>query len=242
MLGPYGIVFWRSELKWKGNLVQTVKIDSYNITFYSKKDLETFDFGDDKYIFADTFRLLYLISRILKVECPDIAFAASLESYNDQTDTISLTHAITYTHSDVPGLNNNAILLALDTMDPYSLTGTLAHEMRHLWQNEYRPEMNAIHANGFRESLTHPAEIDADAFAIWYISGGMSMEEAGGIVCPEEKKKYPKEFSVRVKLAQELKEEYDQVRDEIYMSMMKEAKHARRESIKEKLKGLFSLK
>lgn len=182
-----------------------------------------------------------MMTRMLKVECPDIAFAASLRSYNEKMDTVSLTHAMTYTPSDVPELKNNAILLALDTMDPYSLTETLAHEMRRLWQNAYRSEMNAVHTNGFRESLRHPAEIDADAFAIWYISGDMAMEEAGGIICPEEKKKYPKEFSARVKLAKELKEEYEQIRDEIYASIISETKRNRRERIKVRLKRFFSL-
>ena len=82
--------------------------------------------------------------------------------------------------------------------------------MRHIWQHEYAPDMNENHAAGFGDALIHEAEIDADGYAIWYLSysPNMNIEEAASIMCPVEKTNYPEAFRLRIEKAIEINQQH----------------------------------
>ena len=102
--------------------------------------------------------------------------------------------------------------------NPFSLTvseetqliGNMAHELRHIWQHEYKPEIMKDKAVG-RDSFLNHAEIDADGFAIWYLSilPGLNIYKAAEIVFPKGKKNHPAGYMNRMLKAKEIKTEFD---------------------------------
>ena len=155
--------------------------------------------------FLEVFSVMEKISKILEVDCPDLAISNSISRRNEYTGGISDMCAMLYSPTEIPEINNYIIMISLKYSKALELSGIIAHEMRHIWQDKYQPEINRIHAQGYKDSLYHLAEIDADGFAIAIlVLNGISMDEAGGVVCPEEKKRDKKAYMMRIDKANEL--------------------------------------
>ena len=188
-------------------------INGHDIFYFTKDELAQVSREDAGCgnLYKYTFKVAESISNQLKIQFPDIGFKEQIV-FPDDTGGVNVLGAWLYSHVDVPSLKNNLIIMSLEDFEEKQFTGTLAHEMRHIWQYTYHPEMNAKPAKGFEESLIHPAEIDADGYAIWYISENpdMSIEKAAGIMCPAEKENHPKEYMCRIEKAKEIKEYYDE--------------------------------
>lgn len=195
--------------------MQKVNINGNEITYYKKDELANADLECKRSLYEETYRLCDIMSTQLNVDCPDIALSEQMR-FIDQNGQLSVEGARTYKPEEVPGLENTLILMSLEDFDALLYTGTLAHEMRHIWQNKYLPEINKNPAMGFDESLMHPAEIDADGYAIWYLSyaANIHIERAATIMCPEEKKYYPKEYMYRIEKAKEIQTSfYEKTKD-----------------------------
>lgn len=146
------------------------------------------------------------ICKQLNIQCPYISLVNNLVREEG-----TVLGGITYTPKDLKGLDNNLVIMSTNDYNPYQFTGTLAHEMRHIYQAKFNPEINKKTAKGFKDALNHPAEIDADGYGIWYISNvyHMTIEKAAEYMCPEEKKKYPNALKKRIDKAYEIKAEMD---------------------------------
>lgn len=159
----------------------------------------------ERNVYLEIFDTLERLSTLLNVECPDLSVIGSIHLRNEYTGSISEMCAMLYTPADIPELNNNVIMLSSQHVELLELVGIISHEMRHIWQYKYQPEINKIHAQGYEDSLYHLAEIDADGFAIAIlVLNGISMDKAGGVVCPEEKKRDKKAYMMRIDKANEL--------------------------------------
>lgn len=154
------------------------------------------------------FDYMESICKFLKIKCPDLALAGCLINKYDN----SLMGGETYNPKEFPQLDNNLIILAMDNLTDEQIVGFLLHELRHVWQHVYYPDLDHEHAHGFIESLNHPAEIDADAFAIWFLSNLPSVntiEHAAEIICPTEKASYPKAYKARITNAYQLRANFN---------------------------------
>ena len=87
----------------------------------------------------------------------------------------------------------------------------IAHELRHLWQDRYKPELRVTRAVGYLDSLYDEAEIDADGYAIAHLSRmpGMYPDKAGGIICKYEKRHNKKAYAKRIERSKEIPTEMD---------------------------------
>lgn len=169
------------------------------------------DFLDPDYkTYINLFQIAESISNFLQVPCPDIALTDKwLLVPNIFGDTI--LSAYSYHPEDLPNLKNSIILFSKCGLDSTAYTiGVMAHEIRHIWQKKYLPELVKKHAQGYTASLSNLAEIDADGFGIWYLSvkQDISYEEAASILCPTEKKYNPKEYTSRIEKAKEFQTLY----------------------------------
>lgn len=220
--------------------MQTVIIEGNKINYLKKNELANADLGDQRQLYEETYKIAEFISNQLKIKCPDIGFSSKIRVMNQTTGRLSVQGAEMYTPDDISTLKSNLIIMSTEDFKPMQFIGTLAHEMRHIWQHEYAPEMNQKHAVGFMESLMHPAEIDADGFAIWYISNTQNMyiDKAAGIICPEEKKHHPKEYMYRIEKAKEIKAYFDEQREKTEAEMATSKKN-NKESILDKIKSIF---
>lgn len=192
--------------------MQTINIDGQEIKYYKKEEISKANIGN-KVFYLETYKIAESICKKLNIQCPDIHFEQVIRC-KDEFGRMSVEGAMLFTPMDVPSLHENLIIMSLEKYNYVQFLGTLAHELRHIWQNTYHPNMNQKPAKGFGESLTHPAEIDADGFAIWYLSEApnMYLQKAAGIMCPEEKKHYPKAYTARVEKAKEIKAYFDEQR------------------------------
>ena len=192
-----------------------------------------------KDLYEETYKIAEFMSNQLKIKCPSIGFSDTIRARDDM-GRISVEGAMMYTPKDVPTLTETLILMSLEDFNIMQFSGTLAHEMRHIWQDTYHPEMNENHARGFGESLMHPAEIDADGYAIWYISEAPNMyiDKAAGIMCPEEKKHYPKPYLYRIEKAKEIKAFFDEERQKT-AAEHEAPQEQKKASVFDKLRNIF---
>lgn len=220
--------------------MQKLLIEGNEIIYFKRDELLDADLGADKDLYEETYRLAELMSKQLKIKCPNIGLINEIRRRDDM-GRLSVEGAVMYTPKDVPALKNNLIMMSLEDFDNLQYIGTLAHEMRHIWQDKYHPEMNKNHAKGFGESLTHPAEIDADGYAIWYISEApeMYIDKAAGIMCPEEKKHHPKEYMYRIEKAKEIQAFFEEQRKKM-AAEIEASKKQKSASILDKIKNIFT--
>ena len=205
-MDPYNIFNRKEELK----NMSTVIIEGKEVFYFKRNELSEADLGELNDIYEETYTIAEFISNQLKVKCPDIGLSEIIQA-KDDFGRISVEGAMLFTPRDIPSLKNNLIMMSLENFNMMQHKGTLAHEMRHIWQYTYHPEMNEKYAKGFGESLNHSAEIDADGYAIWYLSEFQNMyfEKAAGIICPKEKKYFPKAYMYRIEKAKEIKAYFD---------------------------------
>ena len=142
------------------------------------------------------------IASLLHIACPDIVIKNKIDFWHGPFIESQLGRLITPT--DDPALRRPLIVLSKKYInEPYLLEGTIAHELRHLWQYQDTPEISLNHAVGLIESLMNKNEIDADAFSIWYLNRkySLSLEKAASIMCPAEHAKFPVVFYKRIENA-----------------------------------------
>lgn len=180
------------------------------VEYMTKEDVITDVFAPDREAYLQIFHKMETISKMLNVTCPDLSIATSIRRCNEYTGELSDMCAIVFTPDDSSELTNNVLQLSLEHMNPLELDGILAHEIRHIWQNKYKPELNKVHAQGYTDSLNHPAEIDADGFAICLLLLlEIPLEQAGETVCPDEKKRDPAAYMLRINKAKEIMTEIE---------------------------------
>ena len=191
--------------------MREVNIPRSGLMYYTtKEDVLNDDSDPNREAYLEIFSIMEKISRILNVTCPDLSIAESIRQRNEYTGQLSDMCAMLFTPADVPGLPNNVIQLSLEHFKPLPLSGIIAHEIRHIWQEKYKPELNKVHAQGYTDSLNHPAEIDADGFAICLLAlNKIPLEQAGEVVCPEEKKLDPTAYKLRIDKAKEIMKEIE---------------------------------
>lgn len=107
-----------------------------------------------------------IICKCLNVKCPNIGFF--YECYLPQQINKSVLAAL-YSKNENSILVDDLIVF-FQKFSHKKTIGLLAHEIRHKWQNEYKPKMAEKPAENFQQTLTNQAEIDADAYAIYYLS------------------------------------------------------------------------
>ena len=210
------------------------------LCFYVKRENLPFEIlGDFEEKYHTAFNTATFISEQLHIECPYIGLIDRIRNY-DSMGRESIFGGVTYKKGAFQGLDNNLIILSLENFNRERFIAELAHEMRHIWQAKYYPEINHTHAIGFGESLNHPAEIDADGFAIWYMSHycNMYVEKAASIVCPEEKKHYSKQFMLRIEKSKEIESDMSKKEDDCD-TVVSTSQAKKRTPILQKLKSLF---
>lgn len=177
-----------------------------NISYFTKSEIPSLTYESDYKMICQLFDMTEHISKFLNVPCPYISLASFITLRNDKDGSLHDMAAMTFHPEDVPGLDNTILQFSLKLLNGAYTTGVIAHELRHIYQKKYAPEIIKEYAQGFKESLTNPAEIDADAFAIWYLSTKpkMSLEKAASIMCPSEKKHVPEAYFLRIEKAKNI--------------------------------------
>lgn len=145
------------------------------------------------------------LSAILGVTCPDFIFCKKIIQSGSDTEM----SAFTYHKEDYPDLDNSVLLFAESLFEPTYTAGVIAHEMFHIFQKN-EGFLTDEYAKGYFESLDNTAEIEADAFAICYISVLFKLDykEAASILCPYEKKYNSGAFFKRVKKAKKISKKF----------------------------------
>lgn len=187
--------------------MHTIKIQGNTISYFKKEELLSANRSQIGNIYSDTYMIANHIAAQLSIPCPDIALTKILRHQDLESGIVSVQGAISYTPDDLPEISENClILVSLEDFEIKKYIGTLAHEMRHIWQHVYAPQSYQNHAAGFLESLIHPSEIDADGYAIWYMSAifAIAAEKAATIICPEEYTYRPKEYQARMEKYQKI--------------------------------------
>lgn len=156
--------------------------------------------------YSRLFGILDSISDILKIEVPDLAITNTLTAIRPSDGSPYEMSAMVFHPEDIKELSNNLIVLSRKCAKLFYTTGVLAHELRHIYQKKYNPSIVETYAQGYIESLEDEAEIDADAFGIWYLAHTykISLHKAGSILCPKEKLCNPDSYSHRIERAKEI--------------------------------------
>ena len=184
--------------------MNTVIIDNKTIEYMSRDDIYNLP-DSERQDYDELYTYAELIAKELDIPCPDINILKRLV-FPDENGGINEVGGKLYTPEEVPNLDNNLILLSDNVPSDGVFYGTLAHEMRHIWQNKYPDIYPAKHANGFYESLDDPKEIDADGYAIAFLCRfpNISLELAAEIMCSEEKRNFPEAYEKRIFRANEI--------------------------------------
>ena len=149
------------------------------------------------------------ICKVLGINMPEIC----LHTGDQDTTTGYELYAVTYGSHDsiLPG--KPLVIIFLKTIvkykkNPGEFISILAHELRHVWQ-ETQGNIG-IGAKGF-EAFSDRAEIDADDFAIWYLSEvtGFSLKEAADLSCESLKIIARKWYMARLTKAGNLARQYE---------------------------------
>ena len=192
------------------------------ITYSTREEVQK-DLGNsDRDLLLKLYEIGEHISTLLQVRCPDITIANMITELNEHDGSLSIMLGKHYSPADIPELENDLILLALPSWQlSERVIGVLAHEIRHIFQDQFDSRIKETLAQGYRESLYNPAEIDADGFAIWYLYKfyGMHIEKAGSLLCPKEKKYEIKAYIKRIDSAKEFEAEFLKKEEEYRVSI-----------------------
>ena len=189
-----------------------IMIPNQGKLFYKTRDEAANDMADpDHEIYMDLFQLAEHISLILQIPCPAFSLQGTMLLPNPVDGTLSKEAAYTYHPEDIPTLKTPIVALSMELFDQIYTTGVIAHELRHIWQKKYYPDIAKTYARGYLDSLMDPAEIDADGFGIWYLSTcpGMDLEKAAAILCPNEKTHHHKAYLLRMEEAKKFQAFYE---------------------------------
>lgn len=184
---------------------QVATIDGITrIYYYLQTDLTEIEDKDARKMLTAIFEMAKEISTELNIQVPGIGITPSIRQGNPDTGEISILSGISYSKFQLPYLKESVILLSSEDFDPKRFIGVLAHEMRHLWQDIYRPDLRKENSIGYRQSLYFEAEIDADAYAIYYIASKFcdcNFEIAANLLCPLEKAHDKSAYEIRLNRA-----------------------------------------
>lgn len=189
--------------------MKEIQVNGASAVLYAETKNTAESCGDIRY--PELFEMSDPICTALNIPCPDIAiYEGLIPVVNPDDFSITYSSGYTYHKDEHPELSNTLMMIALRAQeDPVYITGVLAHELRHIFQRQYLPELGRNgHAKGGIESLYHPEEIDADAYAIAYLVWHrIGIERAGKIVCQFETEYYPEAFRQRMEKAGNLYKE-----------------------------------
>ena len=111
------------------------------------------------------YNVLNVISNILNISKPDLVFAPVCRSLDEPE-----LEGLSVRKDEDPSLKNDLLIININMIKKgptpdMVILGTLAHEMRHLWQAkiDFTDPLPST-------SVDDPAEVDADAFAALLIS------------------------------------------------------------------------
>ena len=204
--------------------------------FFTKEEAALLP-NDEREPFDLVFPYVEELASYLNVKTPDIAFTRKMRD----EDYVTVKSGQLTTPKDEPKLKNALLTLSWEHIEEFYLEGVIAHEMRHLWQEVYHPELLSVKAKGFKDSLYNDAEIDADGFAIAYLCNyfsNMHEDKADKILCPEEKKHYPKAYFKRLERAKAIPAEMAAFWEEIRKKKTEDAPQ-KLSPIKRFLKKIF---
>lgn len=189
-----------------------ITVDGNTISYHSYKEFKRGQIKDP--LTNEVYAATEYICSLLDVKCPYLkVIDMPMISHNPATGQDTVIGAITYKPTDCKKLDNNLVVITSAGINNELFNGILAHEIRHIWQAKYKPEILEKDAADFGESLMHPAEIDADGFGIWFMATthNMNLKKAASMLCPEEKKHFPKAFFYREDAAQQIAEQYKNI-------------------------------
>lgn len=187
--------------------------------FATSDDLENYKKED--YTFY--YKVAKTISNDLKIKCPDIGLHYGQMQLPDGTE---LGGFLIRANDRILSPNKDLALISMENCkeNEKCIVGVLAHELRHTWQNTYNYDLSKDVAVGFYKSLDNSAEIDADGYAILYLSHAynMTLEDAASIICPTENAEYLNAYRIRLSRAKEI-----------------QAEKSNKRSLRDSLKNLF---
>ena len=190
--------------------MQSVCIDGNEVLYLSKEDV----YIENKDVFyISIYKNAELICEKLNIECPNITTTNTIRRFDEKDNSLYMQAGITYSPDEVPGLDKYFVIMSTEIKSELLFLGDLAHELRHIWQNIYNPDINEQHAIGFADALYHEAEIDADAFAIFYLSmvTKVNIETIASEYCKTEKELFPTAYEIRIQCAKEISREMNSV-------------------------------
>ena len=124
----------------------------------------------------DIYKSLNYITNLLNIKKPDLVFAPICRALDEPA-----LEGLCVQKKEVSSLKNDLVIINIEMIkkEPnpdFLIIGTLAHELRHLWQYSIDFTNNLLATT----SVDNPAEIDADAFAAYIISCSfnINIEEA----------------------------------------------------------------
>lgn len=210
------------------------------ITYSTKKEVLKDLENPDRALLLKLYEIGEHISALLQVRCPDIAITNKITEFNEHNGSVSVMLGKHYNPTDIPELENDLILVALpDWQVNERVVGVLAHEIRHIYQDQFEPNIKETLAQGYSESLYNTAEIDADGFGIWYLTrfANMHIDIAASKLCPKEKKYDIKAYQKRIEAAKEITAEFAIKEEDIVAT-----KNKKKSSLMLKLKDYFKNK
>ena len=159
---------------------------------------------------SSIFRCVINICTFLTIDIPNIAIGTIVPGVDPDTGELFERMATTWTPDEIPALENPLVYIGVaypngDPLNDMMLIANIAHELRHIWQKKVHPKRYAKTAKGYRDTLFNEAEIDADAFAIMYLSGGKGMESVGSVICDNYYTENSDAFELRMKRAEEIR-------------------------------------
>ena len=189
--------------------------DGTMIPYLTREDVKNLSKAERE-MYTALYCMADQICESLDIKCPDITIHPYIERRINNCKHI--TGGVFYKITECnPKPSNNILILSVlsDINESYNekkhanrLLGTLAHELRHIWQDKH-PEIFASdkHACGFDDSLYDDKEIDADGYAIYYLNVNkkLSIKEAANLMCPEESKNNRDAFQKRINVAKQLR-------------------------------------
>ena len=178
-----------------------IKIDGQVIQYMTKKEVNA---SGDEHLNA-LYDFIEDISNRLQINTPYLAIAVNIIT-GSLTDGVTINSGMSFMPEDIPELDNAIIMISPYGLQARYVSGVILHEIRHVWQRKYAPDIYGTPANGLKESLDHPAEIDADAYAIAVIAieTDTSVEENAALLCEYEYEHHKDAFDQRVLAAKEL--------------------------------------
>ncbi len=185
--------------------VVTYEGQRIDLNFYNPEDVPIIH-PEYQELYRRLFLFVGALAKDLGVECPALSIRLTIKQQDPDTKLISIQSAYSYSNYQYPNLKRTVIMLAWEDMNNSELylKGVLAHELRHMWQDKYKPEIRVKNASGYLGSLADEAEIDADAYAINFIASNFldwDFDRAADIMCPFEKEHDPEAYIQRLNRA-----------------------------------------